>query len=332
MKNKVAPNRKTGRMITKNLIILLVLVVVTFISAWSWFTNKTTATADGIDVQCNMPDGVEFAVVEKGGTPTEEDFEVNKNSEEPFGINKAEENFLQDLELSELTSDGKTFYRPVLNQTGGIAIPDTRAQTVWNEAIPNDSYISFDIYFRSKTSYPVYLNKGSYIKAQTELEGKDMTGADSGNISTYGNFSKDNVVGALRVSAVDYDTNKLKFLWIPRPDILFSSDTGNSVATGVTSGESYQHFYYLNPDSTTKEKELVEFKDSTLIKSALDPETDIYSLPEKMLLSTLTEKKSDGYFYDHVTINIWVDGNDAEARLALVNGQFVINLDLTIKE
>lgn len=327
MDKKVAPNRKTGRMIAKNLIILLVLVAVTFVSIWSWFTDKTSASADGITVNCKKPDGVEFAVVDKGATPTDSDF--TRDPGEFFTLSSGSD-FLSGLTMSEVTSDGVNFYKPLLNQTGGIARPDTRPQAKWSTATANESYLSFDIYFRSKTSYTIYLNKGSYFLAKSEEDGKSLTGANAGNISTFGNFSKDSIVGASRLSIVDADDSTLKFLWIPRPDILFSSDAGNSVSTGVTSGDTYNHYYYTNADSVTAKKVKTEYTGDNLIVSELDADTDRYAFPEKTEMTNLTVKNKDGYFYNHVTCNIWMDGEDSESRLALVNGQFVVNLDITI--
>lgn len=328
MKNSTASNRKTGRMIAKNLIILVVLVFVAVLAMWAWFMNNSSATADGISVKCKAPDGIEFAVVAKGETPSEDDFA--KNNDDFFTLKKEDGNFLENLSLSELTSDGVNFYRPLLNQTGGIANPDTRPQAKWSQANPNESYLSFDIYFRSNASYTIYLNRGSYFLAQAEVQEKALTGADAGNISTYGNFSKDCIVGATRLSIVAADDTTLKHLWIPRPDIKFSSDDGNSVATGVTQGETYKHYYYTNADSTSAEKVKTEFSGDKLITSAFDEVANKYVLPNKLELTTLTDKNSDGYFYNHVTCNIWVDGEDSESRLALVKGQFVVNLDLTI--
>lgn len=328
MKNSTASNRKTGRMIAKNLIILVVLVFVAILAMWAWFTNNSSATADGINVTCKAPDAIEFAVVAPGVIPTDDDYV--KNTDEFFRLTKQTGNFLEKLSLSEVTSDGVNFYRPVLNQTGGVARPDTRPQVKWSKANHNESYLSFDIYFRSNKSYTVYMNKGSYFKAQSEVEEKKLTGSDAGNISTFGNFSKDCVVGAARLSIVAADTT-LQYLWIPRPDIMFSSDSGNTVATGVKTGDTYKHYYYTNADSTTEEKIKTEFSGDKLITSAFDEDTDQYVLPQKMVLTTLTDKESDNYFYNHVTCNIWIDGEDSEARLALVKGQFVVNLDLTVR-
>lgn len=327
MNDTQVTKRKIGRMIAKNLIVMLVAVIVALTGVLAWFSSNTTAEATGINVKCKVPDGIEFAVVAKGAEPVESDY--IKDNANFFTLNKENCSFLENLTLSEITSDGVTFYKPLLNQTGGIANPDTRAQAKWNQANPNESYLSFDVYFRSKESYTIYMNQGSYFLAQSEVQGSSLTGADAGNISSFGNFSKDCIVGASRLSIVSDDDVTLKCLWIPRPDIKFSSDAGNTVATGVESGDTYEHYYYTNCDSTTAEKIKTEFTDN-LITSAFDEDTNQYVLPEKVELTTLTDRQADGYFYNHVTYNIWIDGEDSEARLALVNGQFVVNIDLTI--
>ena len=56
-------SRKTRRMIAKNLIILAVLAVVAFASVVSWFTMSQKAEADGIVVQTQVADGLEFYIM-----------------------------------------------------------------------------------------------------------------------------------------------------------------------------------------------------------------------------------------------------------------------------
>ena len=55
--------RKIGRMIAKNLIVMLVAVIVALTGVLAWFSNKTSADADGISVECKAPDGIEIAIV-----------------------------------------------------------------------------------------------------------------------------------------------------------------------------------------------------------------------------------------------------------------------------
>ena len=68
MKNSTAPNRKTGRMIAKNLIVLFTVALAGFCGIQAWFTDKSSAEADGINVECQAPDGIEIAVVKHGAT------------------------------------------------------------------------------------------------------------------------------------------------------------------------------------------------------------------------------------------------------------------------
>ena len=45
--------------------------------------------------------------------------------------------------------------------------------------------------------------------------------------------------------------------------------------------------------------------------------------------STLT--RQGDYYINHVRCNIWIEGEDAEARLAMVGGKFTANLRLGLK-
>lgn len=320
MKNAVAPNRKTGRMIAKNLIILLVLVVVTFVAMWAWFTEKTVATASGVNVVCNAPDSVEIAVVGHGAAaPANEDYKLGS-------ISLANQPFLSELTLSEITSDGIDFYKPMLTQANGIAKPDTTAD--WDVATPNGSYMSFDLYIRSKSPQVVSLAPGSKFTTVSET----LIGADAGNKSTYGNFSRDCVIGASRFSVVNSTGDERKLLWIPRPDILFSSPVGGTpvIATDVTTtdydGKTYKHNYY----EVTADSKTLTTMDDSLVTASAKSGTD-YILPKKTEIARLSNLGDDEYYTTYVTCNMWIEGEDDEARLALVKGKFKIYLDLTIK-
>ena len=47
MKNSTAPNRKTGRMIAKNLIVLFTVALAGFCGIQAWFTDKNSVDANG---------------------------------------------------------------------------------------------------------------------------------------------------------------------------------------------------------------------------------------------------------------------------------------------
>lgn len=331
MKNSTAPNRKTGRMIAKNLIVLFTVALAGFCGIQAWFTDKSSAEADGINVECQAPDGIKIAVV-KHNDPAPKDTEYTVGN---IKLNKTNCKFLENLQLTEITSDGTDFYKPALIQTGGQAQVDTKAD--WSPAAANQHYLSFDLYIRSKSQYNIAIGKKSTIKPDApQLTSQDGTGII--NKSKYGNFSRDSVVGAVRFSVVDYKSASplKKLLWLPAPNILLEQTTDvYTLSDDMPSGESYSHVYYdtnrvqHTVSSTDVDKAFVVNNDG------FDGGKFTYELGQNQNIAQLkksSDTDTDPYYGDYgamVTCNMWIEGEDAEARLALVNGKFKVNLVLT---
>lgn len=324
MKNSTAPNRKTGRMIAKNLIVLFTVALAGFCGIQAWFTDKRSAEANGIEVECQAPDGIEIAVVGHGGDAPA------KYTVGNITLNKTDYPFLENLQLTEITGDGTFFRKPALIQSGGQANVDTKAE--WSEPTANEHYLSFDLYIRSKSQYNISIGKKSTIKPDApQLTTQDGTGIK--NKSKYGNFSRDSVVGAVRFSVVDYKSAppSKKLLWLPAPNILLKQTTDEyTLSDNMPSGESYSHVYY----DTKKEHQTVS---STADDNAFVVNNDgfvdgkfTYELGKNQNIAQLKKSSENDQFYSAmVTCNMWIEGEDAEARLALVNGKFKVNLVLT---
>lgn len=331
MKNSTAPNRKTGRMIAKNLIVLFTVALAGFCGIQAWFTDKRSAEADGINVECQAPDGIKIAVV-KHNDPAPKDTEYTVGN---IKLNKTNCKFLENLQLTEITSDGTDFYKPALIQTGGQAQVDTKAD--WSPAAANQHYLSFDLYIRSKSQYNIAIGKKSTIKPDApQLTSQDGTGIK--NKSKYGNFSRDSVVGAVRFSVVDYKSAppSKKLLWLPAPNILLTqTDEGYTLSDDKENGVSYSHVYY---DKNKKQQTVSDSKvDNAFVvnnKGFADGKFT-YELGKNKSIAELkksSDTDTDPYYGDYgamVTCNMWIEGEDAEARLALVNGKFKVNLVLT---
>lgn len=331
MKNSTAPNRKTGRMIAKNLIVLFTVALAGFCGIQAWFTDKRSAEANGIEVECQAPDGIEIAVVGHGApAPANDKYTVGN-----ITLNKTNCKFLENLQLTEITGDGTFFRKPALIQSGGQAHVDTKAE--WSEPTANEHYLSFDLYIRSKSQYNISIGKKSTIKPDApQLTTQDGTGII--NQSKYGNFSRDSVVGAVRFSVVDYKSAppSKKLLWLPAPNILLEQTTdAYTLSDDKENGDSYSHVYY----NTKKEKITVS---STDVDSAFVVNNKgfadgkfTYELGKNKSIAELkksSDTDTDPYYGDYgamVTCNMWIEGEDAEARLALVNGKFKVNLVLT---
>ena len=331
MKNSTAPNRKTGRMIAKNLIVLFTVALAGFCGIQAWFTDKRSAEANGIEVECQAPDGIEIAVVgHDAPVPANDKYTVGN-----ITLNKTNCKFLENLQLTEITGDGTFFRKPALIQSDGQAHVDTKAE--WSEPTANEHYLSFDLYIRSKSQYNISIGKKSTIKPDAPLlTTQDGTGIK--NKSKYGNFSRDSVVGAVRFSVVDYKSAppSKKLLWLPAPNILLEQTTDvYTLSDDKENGDSYSHVYY----NTKKEKKTVSSTDvdSAFVvnnKGFVDGKFT-YELGKNKSIAELkksSDTDTDPYYGDYgamVTCNMWIEGEDAEARLALVNGKFKVNLVLT---
>lgn len=330
MKNSTAPNRKTGRMIAKNLIVLFTVALAGFCGIQAWFTDKRSAEANGIEVECQAPDGIEIAVVGHGApAPANDKYTVGN-----ITLNKTNCKFLENLQLTEITGDGTFFRKPALIQSGGQAHVDTKAE--WSEPTANEHYLSFDLYIRSKLQYNIAIGKKSTIKPDApQLTSQDGTGIT--NKSKYGNFSRDSVVGAVRFSVVDYKSAPplKKLLWLPAPNILLEQTTDEyTLSDDMPSGESYSHVYY---DTKKAQQTISDSKtDSAFVvnnKGFVDGKFT-YELGKNQTIARLekpsgTHQENDQFYSAMVTCNMWIEGEDAEARLALVNGKFNVNLVLT---
>lgn len=326
MKNSTAPNRKTGRMIAKNLIVLFTVALAGFCGIQAWFTDKRSAEANGIEVECQAPDGIEIAVVGHGApAPANDKYTVGN-----ITLNKTNYPFLEKLQLTEITGDGTFFRKPALIQSGGQAHVDTKAE--WSEPTANEHYLSFDLYIRSKSQYNISIGKKSTIKPDApQLTSQDGTGIK--NQSKYGNFSRDSVVGAVRFSVVNYKSAppSKKLLWLPAPNILLEQTTDEyTLSDNKQDGESYSHVYY----DTNKAQHTVSSTDVdnafVVNNKGFDGGKFTYELGKNQNIAQLNKSSENDQFYSAmVTCNMWIEGEDAEARLALVNGKFNVNLVLT---
>ena len=324
MKNSTAPNRKTGRMIAKNLIVLFAVALAGFCGIQAWFTDNRSAEANGIEVECQAPDGIEIAVVgHDAPAPTE-------YTTGNITLNKTNYPFLEKLQLTEITGDGTFFRKLALIQSGGQAHVDTKAE--WSEPTANEHYLSFDLYIRSKSQYNISIGKKSTIKPDApQLTSQDGTGIK--NQSKYGNFSRDSVVGAVRFSVVDYKSAppSKKLLWLPAPNILLEQTTDEyTLSDNKQDGESYSHVYY----DTNKAQHTVSSTDVdnafVVNNKGFDGGKFTYELGKNQNIAQLKKSSENDQFYSAmVTCNMWIEGEDAEARLALVNGKFNVNLVLT---
>lgn len=313
--------RDTKSLVMKNLIVMAVLIAIALTGVISWFTNKTEATADGINVICEAPKGLKIAVVQHGDpAPSDDEY-----TDEDITLTKEDYPFLKEQSIIEITSDGTDFYKPKLTQENGKAKPDTSSE--WDVA-DKDSYLSIDVYMKTGDEHMVYLNSGTEISPISTT----LTGENSGNKSDDGNFSKDCIVGAVRlstvstVSTVDSTDSTIKNLWIPAPQIHYDGDK-KVVTLNNAFGDTFKHKYWKVTKETGKPQGTKpEEYDGVITNTKND-----FKLGKNYNFAKLTKKTdSDKYATGMTTVNIWVDGEDDEARFAMVGGKFKATIKLSL--
>ncbi len=264
MANNAGPSRRF--IISKNLIMMLVVLVAGLLAVWSWFTVNKVVTANNISVRSAFPNEIGLAEV---------NYDENGNDRGPKTFSGKLE-FNTDVTLTkDCTGDGESLIVPSFSiikdkdtatkkgrevSIGGAwedALSQTEVEKIRNvnpDFAEEPRYIEYEFYARSQTK-DVTLASTSYLSASNEhLNDSEIP---AGKKSSYGNFSSDSIVGAVRVALLaqgayveqdypngDATTKTLEFhneagnvsykrhltcLWLPRPDIKMNvSNTGKT--------------------------------------------------------------------------------------------------------
>ncbi|MBQ0098734.1 MAG: hypothetical protein KBS62_07400 [Oscillospiraceae bacterium] len=264
----------------------------------------------------------------------------------------------------DLSSDGYTIIRPGLKNSNKEVKVDPFSYT---EPTPGKEYLVFDFIFKADTSDEISLASQSFAKAfheQAVADGGLIPSSWQGrdDKSEMGNFSVDAIVGSLRVSFDPYnltgasltdvmndcttrlvpdtaDSYGASCVWIPRPDLFLEQTDQDGKAfklnTNVDSSRgTYVHKFWPKPIGGEETTESVTFpQNKTLIGSAnthgattvrLSSDQNVHECP----ICTSFLQNGDSY-YGKVRVFIWTEGEDSEAKKAVVGGQYYISMDLS---
>lgn len=262
----------------------------------------------------------------------------------------------------DLSSDGYKIIRPGLKNSNKEVKEDPFSYT---EPTPGKEYLVFDFIFKADTSEEISLASQSYAKAYHEAAVADgglipssWQGRD--DKSEMGNFSIDAIVGSLRVSFDPYNFTGASFsdvlsdcptrlvpdtedsygascIWIPRPDLYLHplDEDGKSyeLQTNVDSSKgTFVHKFWVPTEGDAGELKTFP-QNKTLIGSAntggattvqLSNNPNVHECP----ICTSFLRNGDSY-YGKVRVFIWTEGEDSEAKKAVVGGQYYISMDLS---
>lgn len=353
---------KSRSYLIKAILLLLSLIVMIFVASFAWFKiTPDPAIATGVSAKSSsskyfdMAVGFESSV--NGYQYTMSQYAKNFSLRDVITTDGEHFDVLHDFSPIDLTGDGVTLVRP------SMLLKNTdidRSNHTFTTVSPNKEYICFDMYLRATDPCKVYLDSGSYVKGAIELDGGSLIQTektDDNRKADEGDFSKDAVVGAVRVSFVQYDQfvegedhenllDSACLLWLPRPDIHLDTkdENGNdlsewSLSTGLTPDNTKVDYYaatdgFIGYSADTFDHHYYTyiFDESIGTSGGFVGEDRNYEPtvtdPSKEPICELNYKSGD-YYYGKVQVNIWIEGCDAEARRAMAGGQFKVNFDLS---
>lgn len=324
--------KKKRNIIFANVFLLLVLVAG---ATYAWFAINTTANVTVSEVEVKGPGELEMKLRDQTKWTT--------------NLTLTETDFV-DLKMVDVSGKGNgTFYRP--NAVDGNGNPgstatwlnvsadqDPNGKATTDHKGANVDYMQINLDFRAKsdnnpTSIKLMLKAGS--KISTVAPTAKLKGPDIENKSTFGDFSKDYVVGGIRVSAMPNSTTitgEPIFVWIPEPNVQLKVDKTGETKTYSINTESVTgqdtHTYVSRINNTAEPK----YTTATLTgeNSAISGQiTSGVGSTEKTIVN-LT--KNGEYYTGSATFYVWLEGCDTEARRALVGGKFRLQLLLDTEE
>lgn len=231
--------KSARKMIFKNLILALALVIIALLLCIAWFSSKNEASASGLTVKSGSPSGLESSLTGFNGDDwsTEHTQDINLAFPLITGNGEADKFFLPALDLSS----GSPTYTGDDSNSNWISKREVHSTKEQSESV-NADYIEQDIYFRSEQPLSVYLRSDSTVTSPN-IEAFNL-GQAFGNKSLFGNFPTDFIAAAARVSfstvtgAVDNEQEQLQYVWAPNDAYQLVGDSSFSELEPDTIGTS----------------------------------------------------------------------------------------------
>ena len=342
MKLKHARKNTVSISLTKNSIVMIIMLIVIVLATMAWFTLSRYSEAVNVVVGTEDTLIIRFAMPEEDGSyPTNENDYFNYlNFQDQMGENKVDK-FTQ-----EVTGDGINFVIPEFKS--GIYPLEVDPNKAGTNATANKDYVSLTFYVRS-TKENLFIEKDSYIDTgespltRNLYNTNETTAVESfENASGYGEFSRNAIAGAIRVSLLDVmnvsdpTQDNLKYLWIPRPDLsLVKNNDEYTLFKGVTAGASYKHTGYVQNGTKTGLEEYTTPDDKLLLPMVREnpDESPIFSEDVKVEatpVEVVMNKKA--YYMYKFTVNMWLEGSDPESSNPLNGGEFQLHMNFTAKD
>ncbi len=271
---------------------LFLIVVSIFIVSYAWFVKTTKNETKDLTIKTKAS-RLLYISLDDGQTWSTE---LSLNLSDNFKFN------------NEVTGDGVNFYKAATKRDDGIPI-------TFKSAVSGSDYLEFDLLFKSNAALGVFLDSDSFIIPSCGETQVDLIGDTVVRKSAYGNFSRDLIAGALRVSFTENDYVNEQYVselssslvWAPNKNYELLYNNGYyTFDIDSTNGQDYK---YINPTNGVNYELVDNLKDNLNTDFVND-----FANGDPMI-TKIDENFNDGI--RAVTVRIWIEGNDREAHTAL---------------
>lgn len=307
-------NKEQSKKIYVTVYKLIAIVVSIFVFSYAWFVHESNSYLEGVNIGTAKTNNI--LISEDGIEGWGNSFNIDVG--EGFRFN------------NEVTSEGINFYKANLKDEDGNPLSFTNA-------ILNEDYLEFDVWFKNDSSVKLFLDKDSsvYPECGTTKDdlilypGSDKKIDDIVRASAYGDFSRDLIAGAVRVAFIryNYNTETDKFELESSPSLVWAPNKGYEITesdgwySASIDSKNSQNYKYIkvNSSNSFSEEDVTNLLD--VIHASYDEKM---ANGDPVLVSIDTEdnlEKKVG-----LKVRVWVEGNDRDAVSALKGGIFKINL------
>lgn len=304
-------SKQTNKKIYSTIVKLIAIIVSIFVFSYAWFVVNKENHLENIEI----------------GTVKSNNILISQTGEDGWGSSLSINSLNEFVFNNEVTSDGINFYKAASKNDNGKPLKLVSASK-------GEDYLDFDLWFKNDSDVSIYLDKSSTIYPQccidvnNALVNTTNTRSDIERVSSYGDFSRDLIAGAVRVAFINYNYNeennsyelddKPVYIWAANRNYeIIYKDGYYDFDINSTNYENYTYMKYLSSTSFNETK-LTNVKDvinaSYVSKSSSGDEK-------------LFEIKSSGQEVKAgLKVRIWIEGNDRETVEALKGGIIKFNL------
>ena len=317
----------TKKWIRLSVILYVVILLFVTVATFAWFLFNDTATLQAQEnMEIRAGNSLEIILVDDAGNPLVDVNNSGWNSSWGTSIDVNTPNRI----FPDISGDGKNFYFPqTLFNDEPASMDYDKFIDIGRESKENRDayYITINVKFRTTTPMDIYLSQESYVSPMAE----QTESADYQNDSMFGDFSRDAIAGAVRISFSEKTSSniELKNVWIPNDkyQLIYNEDNRDEVVDFIADGER-ETFKYIKVDPSDASKMIeyeytpVDFamRNVTLGSQQLASTTNSFVGESACLLSFNSNELINGAAEKTLVIRVWIEGTDREAHMALAEG------------